>query len=86
MSTEPIVYTRDEVLSFLPLGWVLPPDEEGRATDKGDWTVEVLDLADQSWELTVRADEAAAEGRIEALRQAFRRLHREALGRAGLFG
>ena len=86
MPAEPVLYTRDEILSFLPLGWVLPADEEGRPTDDGGWTATVLDVADQRWPVEVTADQVEALGRVAALQEAFARLHRRALGRAGLFG
>ena len=86
MTDEPLGFTRDEILSSLPTGWVLPEGETGRHTHRGDCRITVLDLADQKWELNVEAGQAIQLGRIEALRRAFERLQRRALGRAGLFG
>ncbi|MBV8200262.1 MAG: hypothetical protein JOZ15_06530 [Acidobacteria bacterium] len=93
-ANEPLVYTEDEIRSFLPSGWRLlagddPTGEmvpftfghwDGR---QGVWRIRVVDNVDFDWPLTVKAADAAKlgeNGRLEALRRAIDKLYRERLG------
>jgi hypothetical protein len=93
-ANEPLVYTEDELRSFLPSGWRLlgaspapaeiTPQETG-AWDGGKrvWRTRVVDNVDFDWPLVVKAADAAKlgdNGRIEALRLAMDKLYRERLG------
>jgi hypothetical protein len=45
------------------------------------WAVDVYDGADTTWMIAVAGDEAAKQGRLEALKAAIDRLSRKSLGR-----
>jgi len=78
---EPLRYTESEVRSFLPTGWDLVGEPEGRWDDrKRTWRATIIDNVDFDWPVTVGADEAQQLGRLEALRRAFDRVYRERLG------
>ncbi len=81
-------YTRQEILDYLPGGWVLAdPSHAGDWNpERGCWRVALRDIADVDWELCVDGKAAARSGRIEALKTALDELYRSALGSPGLFG
>jgi hypothetical protein len=78
---DEIGYNLQELRSFLPTGWIIPATEHGHWDAKaGTWKTKVLDGAEMSWDLVIRAKDVAAEGRIPALRRAFDELYRKRLG------
>lgn len=78
----PFGFTRDELRSYLPSGWNLTGEAQGRwDPKKRRWSVRVEDTADVRWDLEVDAREAEQRGRLEALRLAVDRLYRTGLGR-----
>ena len=78
--TRALSYVTDEVKSYLPSGWSLSPDG-GRWDDKkGAWSIQVFDVADQDWQVAVKAADAEKLGRLEALKRAMDRVYREGLG------
>ena len=93
-ANEPLVYTEDEVRSYLPSGWRLLAAEDANAevlphifgswdAGKRVWRMRVVDNVDFDWPLVVKAADAAklgANGRLEALRRAMDKLYRERLG------
>lgn len=79
--SEPIDYIRTEIESYLPTGWTLAADLGTWDAKKDRWTTTLRDSAHMEWELGVGAGDAAKDGRIEALRKAMDKLHRERLGR-----
>jgi hypothetical protein len=89
----PLLYSEEEVRSFLPSGWHLAEEEPGaldpeRAWDakKRVWRITVLDNVDFDWPVEVRPSDIArlgaggADARIEALRRAMDKVFRERLG------
>ena len=79
---KPLVYTEIEVRSFLPTGWGILPGASGRWDAKGGrWSLEIYDGADNTWKVEVNAGQAAASGRLDALKAKLDDLHRKALGR-----
>jgi hypothetical protein len=90
--TEQLVYTEDEVRSYLPSGWRLLAAEDANAeilphtfgswdAGKRVWRMRVVDNVDFDWPLVVKAADAAKlGGRLEALRRAMDKLYRERLG------
>jgi len=76
--TNPLLYTDVELESYIPAGWVLDPrtppgwDEGGRS-----FRLKVLDGSELDWEIRISAKDAAAQGRIGALKAAVDRLNRE---------
>jgi len=84
----PLDYLPREVLSYLPTGWNLADETEpGRWVEQqAAWSGEVIDGAEQTWQIQVRGSEAEQHGRLEALRLAFDRVYRKALGRASFLG
>jgi hypothetical protein len=94
IATESLVYTEDEVRSYLPSGWRLLAAEDAPAElsphiighwDAGKrlWRMRVVDNVDFDWPLVVKAAEVAklgANGRLEALRLAMDKVYRERLG------
>ncbi len=92
--TEQLVYTEEEVRSYLPSGWRLLASEDANAeilprtfglwdARKRVWRMRVVDNVDFDWPLVVKAADAAKlgdGGRIEALRRAMDKLYRERLG------
>jgi hypothetical protein len=80
-SSEPLRYTEAEVRSYLPTGWNLAGEPEGRwDAKKRLWRATVVDNVDFDWPLEVGGDDAASLGRLEALRRAMDRVYRERLG------
>ncbi len=83
MTTEPesVRYTPEELRSYLPSGWELADDGavewDGR---REALTLRVIDNVKFDWPVTVRAKDAAAHGRLEALRRAMDQVFRERLG------
>lgn len=78
---DEIGYNLQELRSYLPTGWSLPPAAAGSWDAKrGSWSIRVLDGAEMDWDLVVKGKDAADVGRIEALRRAFDKLFRERLG------
>jgi hypothetical protein len=92
--TDQLVYTEEEVRSYLPSGWRLLAAEDANAeilpgtfgswdARKRLWRMRVVDNVDFDWPLVVKAADAAKlgdGGRIEALRRAMDKLYRERLG------
>lgn len=81
-ATRPLSYTEIEIRSYLPSGWGIVPGGAG-GWDAGArrWAVEVYDGADTTWTIAVAGDDAASQGRLEALKAAIDRLTRKSLGR-----
>jgi hypothetical protein len=84
----PLDYLPREILSYLPTGWNLADEvKPGRwVAEDAVWNAVVLDGAEQSWELEVKAADAARLGRLEALREAFDQVYKSALGRRSILG
>lgn len=80
--SEPLAYTRHDLMAYLPTGWGLAqPAEEGVWNPKKrTWTLLVHDGAEVDWPLVVKAAEAEKHGPREALRLAMDRVYREGLG------
>jgi hypothetical protein len=81
--SAPLHYTRTELESYLPTGWVLA---EGGAEGGWDsrrlvWRTTVLDGLDMEWRLEVTGQDASRLGRLPALAHAFDELNRHRLGR-----
>lgn len=82
---RPLVYTEVELRSFIPSGWGIVSGQAGRWDAKGGrWSIEIYDGADNTWKVEVDADEAAGQGRLEALKAKIDTLHRKALGRKSI--
>ncbi len=81
-------YTRQEILDYLPGGWVLADPYAAGAWDDASrcWQVTLRDIADVDWQLHVDGKAAAKAGRMEALKVAVDELYRTALGAPGLLG
>jgi len=80
-TNEPLTYTETEIRSFLPTGWDLAGDGTGNwDAKKKTWQISVLDNVDFDWPVVVKADDAGAQGRLEALRRAMDVVYRERLG------
>ena len=81
-------YTLQELLDYLPAGWVLadPSDPGDWIPKRRCWQVGLRDGADVDWELCIDGRTAARAGRVEALKEAVDELYREALGAPGLLG
>lgn len=78
----PFTYFGEEIRSYLPTGWNVVGDGEGRWDPKKKaWRLRVEDTADMRWDLAVAARDVEEKGRIEALRLAVDRLYRERLGK-----
>jgi hypothetical protein len=80
MSTPALSYIQDEIKSYLPSGWSLAEPAGRWDAKKSSWTIQVLDVADQDWPLTVKATDADKLGRLPALKSAMNKVYREALG------
>lgn len=87
-SDSDVSYTRQELLDYLPAGWMLEDRSTAGAWNprQGRWEVTLRDIADVDWELHIDEKAAAKAGRIEALKSALDKLYRQALGGPGLFG
>jgi len=80
-SSEPLRYTETEVRSYLPTGWNLAGEPEGRWDGKKQvWRATVIDNVEFDWPIVVGAGDAVSLGRLEALRRAMDRVYRERLG------
>ena len=78
---EPTDFHRHRDLrSYLPSGWGIRPNGAG-AWDaaKSTYQIEVYDWTDNLWPLKVTGKEAAAHGRLEALKASVDKLYRKAL-------
>ena len=81
-TARPLAYTDVEIRSYLPSGWgILPGGARGWDAGQSRWAIEVYDGADTSWTIAVAGDDAAKQGRLEALKAAIDRLTRKQLGR-----
>jgi hypothetical protein len=81
-ATRPLSYTEVEIRSYLPSGWgIVVGGAAGWDAAAGRWAVEVYDGADTTWTIAVAGDDAAKQGRLEALKAAIDRLTRKSLGR-----
>jgi hypothetical protein len=81
-TNDTLSYTETEIRSYLPSGWNLTEDGVGSFDAKKKvWRMMVIDNVDFDWEVEVKADNASKNGRLEALREAIDRVHRERLGR-----
>lgn len=75
-----LTFTEIEIQSYLPSGWGIRPHRAGTwNAGKRTYEIEVYDLADNLWPLQVTGKEAAAHGRLEALKQSIGRLYRNAV-------
>lgn len=93
-ANEPLVYTEEEIRSFLPTGWSLAAAEASEIeigprvfghwdAGKRVWRMRVVDNVDFDWPLVVKAADVASlgtDGRLEALRRAMDKVYRERLG------
>lgn len=80
-TNEPLIYTETEIRSYLPTGWALAGKGHGGwNAKKRVWETSVLDNVDFDWPVVVKADDAGAKGRLEALRLAMDKVFRERLG------
>jgi hypothetical protein len=77
----PLGYTRIELESYLPNGWRLPEGDGDWDPATGAWRITVRDGVGFDWTLSVRAADAAEQGRLPALRAAMDELYRERLGK-----
>ena len=70
-------YTRAEIRSFLPTGWSLPAsgDEGQWDAARSAWRVVLIDGTDLEWPVEIDLAQANSLGRMEALRQATRRVY-----------
>ncbi|MEO8198170.1 MAG: hypothetical protein ABI689_15745 [Thermoanaerobaculia bacterium] len=75
-----LTFTDIELRSFLPSGWGIGRAGSG-SWDAGERTyeVEVYDSTDNLWPLRITGKEAAAHGRLEALKASVDVLYRQAL-------
>lgn len=80
MTSRALSYVVDEVRSYLPSGWSLTEPAGRWDAKRRAWTIGVLDGADQDWTVAVKAADAEALGRMEALKRAMDRVWREGLG------
>lgn len=79
-ASQRLTYTEIELQSYLPSGWAIRGGSSGRwDATKGAWRIEVRDPADNAWPLVVEGRQAAAHGRIDALKKSVDALYREAL-------
>jgi len=82
VTTSPLSYTALEVRSYLPSGWNLTEDGPGAwDSQKNVWRTMVMDNVDFDYPVEVKPEEASSLGRLEALRKAIDRVHRERLGK-----
>jgi len=82
-SAQPLSFTDIEIRSYLPSGWGVQPGATGRwNAGTGTWTIDVYDVADNVWPLTV--DSRTSGDRVAALRTAIDRLVRKGLGRKSI--
>jgi len=80
-TARPLSFTDVEIRSYLPSGWGIQPGSAGRwDAGAGTWTLEIYDIADNTWPLVVEA----GNDRIAALRTAIDRLQRKSLGRKSI--
>ncbi len=82
MTAEPnrLTFTDIEIRSYLPSGWGIRPNGAGSwDAGKSSYEIEVSDPADNLWPLRVTGKQAAASGRLEALKASVDKLYREAL-------
>ena len=76
-----LTFTDVEIRSYLPSGWGIRP--QGGATwdaSKATYRIEVYDPAVNVWPLTITGKDAAASGRLAALKASVDVLYRKALG------
>lgn len=80
-----LFYTRQEILDYLPGGWVLTEPSGAGAwnPERRRWEVAIRDIADVEWDLRVDGKSAESDGRVEALKLAVDKLYRVALGNGG---
>lgn len=75
-----LTFTDIELRSFLPSGWGVRRAGSGRwDAGKSTYEVEVYDSTDNVWPLKISGKEAAAHGRLEALKASVDVLYRQAL-------
>lgn len=75
-----LTFTDIEIRSYLPSGWGIRPNRAGTwDSGKSTYEVEVYDSTDNLWPLQITGKDAAASGRLEALRLSVDKLYREAL-------
>jgi len=75
-----LTFTDVEIRSYLPSGWGIRP-HRASTWDAGNSTyqIEVYDSADNSWPLKITGKDAAASGRLEALKASVDVLYRKHL-------
>ncbi len=78
--TRALSYVPDEIKSYLPSGWSLGAENGHWDEKKRSWEIQVFDVADQDWQVAVKAADADKMGRLEALKRAMDRVWREGLG------
>ncbi len=75
-----LTFTDIELRSYLPSGWGIGRAGSGTwNAGKSTYEVEVYDSTDNVWPLKITGKEAAAHGRLEALKASVDVLYRQAL-------
>ena len=75
-----LTFTAIEIRSYLPSGWGIRRHDAGTwNTAKRTYEIEVYDPADNFWPLHVTGRDAAARGRLEALKLSIDQLYRKAV-------
>lgn len=78
--TNRLTFTDIELRSYLPSGWGIRRAGSGSwDAGKSTYEVEVYDSADNDWPLRITGKEAAAHGRLAALKASVDKLYRSAL-------
>ena len=93
MAADGLAYTRREVESYLPSGWLIAEEDDDRSEEwtgvwvgrwdakEETWTLPIIDGADVEWGVTVDRSGVAKHGRLGALRAAVDDAFRGRLGR-----
>ncbi|MEO8277711.1 MAG: hypothetical protein ABI639_15970 [Thermoanaerobaculia bacterium] len=75
-----LTFTEIEIRSYLPSGWGIGASGTGSWNgNENRYELEVYDPADNLWPLQVTGKEAAAKGRLEALRLSVDRVYRNSI-------
>ncbi len=75
-----LTFTDIEIRSYLPSGWGIRANGAGGwDAGKSTYQIEVYDGTDNLWALKVTAKDAAALGRLAALKASVDKLYRQAL-------
>lgn len=75
-----LTFTDIEIQSYLPSGWGIRTHRTGTwNAARGAYEIEVYDPADNLWPLRISGKEAAAHGRLDALKKSVDQLYRNAI-------